>query len=455
MGSPSIVPAVLRWSCSSPRASRLTIGAASEYTVRATFVAASIFLLARALVLTRTCRDALFVQEQGLFDLPKAYLGIALLSGPLAFAVLALLRRYGVRTVRVLLPLAAALSLMVFSAFVRPGGGVLMTLFFMFVPLIWGVVFSVSWLLASEVLDGADRHEAAQGFSLIGGAAIVGSAAAGGFATLAAPYSDPRAFLWFAIFGLVGAAAIMREAHRRYPLVWMPRVPADDYGRAVVPSFLAGSYTRALLAVGMAAAIVGVLVEFRFYLAVAASEGADRDNAAYFATFYLVLNVAALVVQLWVLPRVLRRVGLGGALLVLPAVRVGGAAALAMSTSLMVASIVRVTEGGLKSSIHRASWEPAYLPLLPRDRSRTKVIVDGLASRVAEGLAAVVLWLWLRFVVDGSSAADHGTMWITAVLGLGILAWLVATRSLARHAVSLAAGLGDRQQHLHGPPPGS
>jgi AAA family ATP:ADP antiporter len=427
----------------------------SQWRERSYFVASAIFFLAAAFVLAKTGRDALFVQDRGLFDLPKAYIGIAALSGPLAFAVLFLLKAYGARTVRLLLPVAAALSLVAFSAVVRPGGGALMTFFFMFVPLIWGVIFSASWLLASDLLDGAGRDDTARGFSLIGGAAILGGVVAGGAARLVASHFEPRAFLWFAALGLVLGAGIMAVAQRRYPPEMMPPEPGGGEGESSPggPSLLASPYTRALAAVGMAGALVGVLVEFQFYLAASVTEGAGRDKAGFFATFYLVLNLAALVVQVFVLPRILNRVGVGGALLVVPFALVGGAAGLAASASLLVASAVRVTEGGLKSSIHRASWEQAYLGVRRTQRARTKVMVDGMATRFAEGLAALGLLLWLHLVVGEAGLKGTSTLLISTALLLAALAWLVSTRSLAR-AIRASDSKLDPQAPVLAPPPG-
>ncbi len=49
-------------------------------------VGASVFLLMAAVILVKTGRDALYFQKDGIFDLPKAYLGIAVLSLPMALA---------------------------------------------------------------------------------------------------------------------------------------------------------------------------------------------------------------------------------------------------------------------------------------------------------------------------------------------------------------------------------
>ena len=104
-------------------------------------------------ILTKTGRDALYFQKDGLFDLPWAYLGIATLAVPVAMMTLSLTKRLGLRPMRIVLPLTVALVQAVFYVVAEPGGGVVMTLFFMSIPLIYGVMFSTTWLFGGELVE--------------------------------------------------------------------------------------------------------------------------------------------------------------------------------------------------------------------------------------------------------------------------------------------------------------
>jgi AAA family ATP:ADP antiporter len=403
--------------------------AAGARRARTAFVTAAVLLLSAALVFAKTGRDALFVQGRGLFDVPKAYIGIALLAGPLAGFVLAMLRILGPRTVRIILPAMTALALVWFATVVRPGGGSLMTAFFMFVPLVWGVVFSVSWLLAADLLDGEREDDIAGSFGIIGGGAIGGGVLAGIAGRFLAPHVEAPTFLLIAAGGLLVAAAVMSVAHRRYPPQMAgtgPRADPDD----TPVRWLRHPYVRTLLAVGMAAGLVGLLVEFQFYVAAATGGGSVRDQAGFFANFYFVLNAVALIVQVGVVPRAQRRWGIGGSLLVLPLVLVAGAVGLAASASLATAATVRVTEGGLKSSIHRSSWEQTYFSLVQRDRTTAKLIVEGLGVRVAEGFGALVLLAWLHYAVGEGAITGQCRVWLVAFFLLSSLLWVFSTRRL-------------------------
>jgi hypothetical protein len=117
-----------------------------------------------------------------------------------------------------------------------------------------------------------------------------------------------------------------------------------------------------------------------------------------------------------------------GGLLVLPAALAAGAFGLALSASVATASAVRLTEGGLKASVHRTSWEQAFLPIRGAARAVAKVRVEGMAVRLAEGAVAVGLFLWIRQTPD--PAGLQGGLWLPAALLAVVVVWTVAAAQL-------------------------
>ncbi len=97
--------------------------APSDASARARYVAAALLAMAAAFILVKTARDALFLQRQGVRDLPAAYMTIAMLSIPQAMLTLAALRRFGTRRVRVVLPGAVSVLLVLSYAVVRSAAG--------------------------------------------------------------------------------------------------------------------------------------------------------------------------------------------------------------------------------------------------------------------------------------------------------------------------------------------
>ncbi|HXK29863.1 MAG TPA: hypothetical protein VJ646_16585 [Candidatus Binatia bacterium] len=52
--------------------------------------------------------------------------------------------------------------------------------------------------------------------------------------------------------------------------------------------------------------------------------------------------------------------------------------------------------GRLRSSVHRSIWEQAFIPVDPTERSTVKIVVDGVAARIAEAIGAIAIFLRLK-----------------------------------------------------------
>ncbi len=393
-------------------------------------------LMSTSLVLTRTARDALYFQGGGLFDLPKAYVGIAVLSIPLALGVIGLMRILGPRLLRVVAPLVLALILLSLYPVVRPGGGLLMTAFFMLVPLAFGVLFSLSWLLAADLFDHVPEESRAKPNGVYGGATISGGIIGGVLARVLSEFVAPADLILFGAAFTVASAAVMLLAQRRFPLNMQPLHEADDEPRRRIHEIIREPYMLGLLAIAVTGAVTGIIVEFQFFFAAATAGNDAKESAALFADLYTVLNIAALVVQVLIVPKLQRRIGVGGSLLILPAALVGGAAMLLASPSLLLQSGVRATEGGLKSSVHRSNWEQTFVPISRATRNMVKLVIDGVGARLGEGLAAVFVLVWLS-----GATPDHlesrDTSGITSFMLLAALLWLILVRQLQRSTVQV------------------
>ena len=94
--------------------------------------------------------------------------------------------------------------------------------------------------------------------------------------------------------------------------------------------------------------------------------------------------------------RLLRWLGLGLTLLILP-VSVGlGAAAVLLSGSLGAATFARGTDLGFRHSLDRTSIELLYVPISTAVRAQIKSFLDMVVSRWADGLASGILLLVLK-----------------------------------------------------------
>ncbi len=396
----------------------------------------------------KTGRDAVFFSQGGLRQLPLVYILMAVVAVPAAMTHLEAIKRWGARKVRTGVFLLTASMFLCFVPFVDLDHKILMFAMFVLVPVSFAAVFASAWLLAADLLEGADESAAPWVYTRIGAGSMIGGIFGGLFAGGLSMFLPPRFLVLEGVVMLLIAAGIISRAHRKHPI--RDRSPSSTKfqdnnldRKAEVSSHISEEipatlvlmkepYVLGLIGISALGALAALYIDFQFY-AIATLSG--HANAQFFAGFYTILNLAALVLQLFAAPWIQSRYGVGGALMVLPIALLGGAAGLVMvSTTILSRSILKVAEGGLKASIHRCIWEQVFLPLGGKRREMAKVMVDGLFARMSEGMAAAALYIWLSRIQ--SLEADLDLSWISWVIVAAVVAWIVLTRYLAKRGCS-------------------
>jgi AAA family ATP:ADP antiporter len=424
------------------------------------YCAASVLLMTAAFVLTKTGRDALYFQEKGLLDLPWAYLGMALLAVPFACLVLRGMLKTGACRARIAGPLLMALVQVCFFPFVKPGGGWVMTFFFLLVPLAYGVLLSMAWLLGAELVIDAPQRFRTRGYSTLGSASILGGVGGGLSAKALAPWLDPDSFLVVGAAGLIFCSAVTLYTQRRFlSAAPLPGGRFPTTKEATMPPLtdlfgtLKHRYVAWLFVIAVVASLVGVLIEFQFYLVAATRAGDAHDRSDFFASFYFALNGVALFLQIVGMPWLQRRIGVSGSLLVLPAALLDGSAWVLLTLPNASRTALRVIEGGLKASVHRPNWEQTYLSLERSPRALAKLLVDGMGARIGEGMAGALLLVWLQMISEASDTAALATSWIPYALLSGTLLWTGFGFALGHCFARECPDLQDGRFHLGVPLP--
>ena len=414
--------------------------AATEQRAKTVLPALALALTTLAFIVAKTGRDALFFQGSGgLLQLPLIYINIASASLPLAILFVKAMKLWGARPARLGVFTLAAVILALTAPFIQPGDNKLLLAVFMFIPAIFALLFASLWLLASDIFEKTEKSQAARAFSKIGAATLAGGMTGGLISKALAPHLNPQWMILLAAIVLFGVIALLRHIHSVFPT----NIVAPDK-RAKKPSGLlaplTNKYTGVLLLISMTGALAGLLIDFQFYAAAASAGMGSKGNASFFANFYILLNFSSLLLQLFATPWIQNRVGLRGGLMVLPFALVGGATFVTAAATALSRSVLRVTEGGLRSSVHRSIWEQAFLPVDSAERSSVKIAVDGIAARIAEAFGALMLLVWLKQIVpDGMMKIPLDTRWISWVLLATVALWLLVTRRLSVQVNSEAA----------------
>jgi len=395
-----------------------------------------------AFIVAKTGRDALFFQGSGgLLQLPLIYINIGAASLPLAIVFVKAMKVWGARPARLGVFALAASVMVLASPFLQPGDSKLLLGIFVLIPAIFALMFASLWLLASDIFDKTEKRQAARAFSKIGAATLAGGMSGGLISKALAPHFDPQWMIFLAGMVIFGAIGLIRHIHGAFPT----NISAQRDNPKTKFGFLAplsNKYAVTLLLISMTGALAGLLIDFQFYAAAASASMGSKGNANFFANFYILLNFSSLLLQLFATPKIQDKVGLRGGLMVLPFALVGGATFATAAATAFSRSVLRVTEGGLRSSVHRSIWEQAFIPVDSTERSSVKIAVDGIAARIAEAIGAVAILVWLKQVVpDGVINMPLDTRWISWLLLVTVAVWLFVTRKLRVQVKSEAASI--------------
>jgi len=381
-----------------------------------------------ALVSVKTGRDAAFLTTSQLEDLPFGYLLIALASIPGSLLHVNAMRRWGTRGARVRLLVLISAMFACFVPFVDTQSPTTNAILFVIVPVTFAAVFASVWLLAADLLEHSAAKIKQQTYSWMGLASMLGGISGGLFAKMLSSSLPARFLVLNGALLLAMVTLIVVRAHSLNPVRREAEkaVAGGAPVRGVHPSLIAqgfslvrNRYVLGLIGLASLIAVCGLLIEFQFY---AFAKMSGQTTPLFFANFYTLLNVVGLGVQLLAGSWLQSRFGTGVALLVLPVGLLGGAALVALNASMLTRSALRLVEGGLKSSTHRFAWEQTYLPLRTEHRDMAKALVEGLFSRVAEGLAAAAIFVWLASI--SGRIEEASLFWITGAITLCLIFWI-------------------------------
>jgi AAA family ATP:ADP antiporter len=164
--------------------------------------------------------------------------------------------------------------------------------------------------------------------------------------------------------------------------------------RDSVRSVFSSSYLCAIAAVICISSFATTLTGWQFKaLAKQSSVGKDA-LAIFFGNFFFYAGLLALLFQLLLATRLLRRFGIGPMLFVLPIVVLAGSAGLLVLGTVGAALLLKGGDQVLRYSIDRSAIELLYLPLPHRVKLQAKWFIDTVVWRLGDGLAGVVVLIF-------------------------------------------------------------
>jgi AAA family ATP:ADP antiporter len=308
-----------------------------------------------------------------------------------------------------------------------------------FVFFIWVGIFNLAtiaqfWSFANDLYD---REVGERLFPLIAIGATAGSLVGAVLASrLFSAGVSPANMLHITTIILVAHLGLYRLVQRREAHHRPSRAGTSPLGGA--GGFELVFRSRYLLYLGVLFILLNVVKTIGDYVisraAIQAAHAAAKANphldqgafiGGFYADYFLWINVAAMAIQTFLVSRIVRVLGLGGALLALPVVSLGAFSIAGVGVAFAVLRSAKIVESATDYSVMNTARQLVWLPTRREEKYKAKQALDTFFVRVGDVVAAGLVFAgsaWWKWDVRGFA-------WANVVLVVG---WLLVARVVLR-----------------------
>ena len=150
-----------------------------------------------------------------------------------------------------------------------------------------------------------------------------------------------------------------------------------------------------------------------------ATGGVDKGNylTMLYAQFFRNVNWVVLLIQLFLVSRIFKRLGVRGAIFILPLLSLGGYAVASFGATLLIVQWVKTIENGTDYSLMNTIRGALYLITTREEKYKAKAAIDTVFVRVGDVLSAVTVFLgstYLAFKLENYAQlnAVFAALWL-------------------------------------------
>jgi ATP:ADP antiporter, AAA family len=407
-------------------------------------LALTVFLLLTAYYLLKVAREPLILLGGGAEVKAYASAGQALLLIGVLKGYEAIASRLGRMALLAVVLTFFAANLVIFSLALRAGLAIGVP-FYLWVGIFSVTVLAAFWSFANDVYR---PEQGKRLFAILGAGSSLGAVAGAALGRALARAMGPGELMLGAAALLMVCLGLFTWVHRRLPSV-SAGTGTDGSDRPLgresgLELLLRDRY---LLLVGLLALLRNwvnttgeyvldrTLVASAPQLAAAAGMSTSRFVAEFKAEYFGAVNVLGVLCQLVVASRVIRHLGVGRALLVLPAVALAGNLCMAWLPVLALVRGAKIVENSVDYSLQNTAGNALYLVTSREAKYKAKAFIDAFLMRAGDALAAGAIW--------AGSHLGWSTRVFTQVDVVLCVAWIgVVVAIHRRHAVLSGATAG-------------
>jgi len=147
------------------------------------------------------------------------------------------------------------------------------------------------------------------------------------------------------------------------------------------------------------------------------------DKEAYIGTFsasyFLWTNVAAILLQAFVVSRIVKRFGMRGAVLALPIVALGAYSFAASGAALLALRSVKIAENSTDYSVMNTAKQMIWLPTSREEKYKAKQAIDTFFVRAGDMIAAGLFFLGNHVLSEGVAGFARSNI-VIVLLAIGV-----------------------------------
>lgn len=142
----------------------------------------------------------------------------------------------------------------------------------------------------------------------------------------------------------------------------------------------------------------------------------------FFSDYQFLTNILALVIQLFLVSRIFRWLGVGGALFVLPLIALGGYALISAGATLILVKWVKSLENGTDYSLMNTTKAALFLVTPREEKYKAKAAIDTFFVRGGDALAALAVFVGTTFLgLSIERFAVLNIVFVAIWIGLSVL----------------------------------
>ena len=357
------------------------------------------FLVMTSYSIVKPLTRAQFINDLGADNLPWVLLGAGVLIGVIMQVYTRLVSHLPARSVIPMTLLGMTALLAGFWVLFQMGLA-WASIAFYFVGQIMGLLLiSHFWTLANDIYD---PRQAKRLFGFIGGGASLGGMAGSALLTLFVERVGSETILLTSAASLFVCVFVVSAVLRVSQVDLTHAADAGTKGGAegvgALQLLRQSKHLRVIARVTGFAAIGAGLLDQQLNMAIEEFQGDGGADAiaAFLGRVQLLLSTAGFVIQIWLVSRIHRLLGIGFALLILP-VSIGATGVLILMTgTLMSAAAGRILDSSLRYTVDKTTREILFLPLPATLKHNAKAFIDVTVDRFARALLAILLLVLIQ-----------------------------------------------------------